>query len=46
MALYGWSRIRAGVPLLQGSAALDAYWMTYLTMLVLGFALGLAALIL
>jgi hypothetical protein len=45
MAFYEWFRIKAGRPILKGSSAIQAYWMIYLSMFVLGVTLLLAAII-
>jgi hypothetical protein len=45
MVLYELSRIKAGRPILKGSQAVQLYYVTYLTMFVLGFITGLKAII-
>ena len=45
MVFYEWTRIKAGRPLLNGHVAVQLYWMTYLTLFVLGAVVALAAII-
>ncbi len=45
MAFYEYSRIKAGRPIMAGSQAVVIYWMTYLSMFVLGITTALAAII-
>ncbi len=45
MAFYEWSRVKAGRPIMAGSQAVVMYWMTYLSMFVLGVTTALAAII-
>jgi hypothetical protein len=43
MAIYEWTRIKAGRPILKGHPAIELYWTVYLTFLVLGTTLIFAA---
>ena len=43
MAFYEWARIKAGTPLLEGRNVLTLYWVTYLSLIVLGLTAGVAA---
>ena len=45
MVLYELARIKAGRPILKGRDAVQLYYVTYLTMFVLGFVTALKALI-
>jgi cell division protein FtsX len=45
LVLYELSRIKAGRPILQGSQAVQLYYITYLTMFVLAVVTGLKAVI-
>jgi hypothetical protein len=45
MAFYEWTRIRAFRPILNGHNAVVLYWVSYLSLFVLGVAAALAAVI-
>ncbi len=45
MALYEWSRIRSGRPMLKGCEILVLYWIGYLALFVLGITTALAAIV-
>lgn len=45
MVLYENFRIRAGRPILNGSAAVQLYYVSYLTMFVLGTTVAVAAIV-
>jgi len=45
MAIYEWSRINAGRPMLKGSEAMVLYWVGYLSLFVLGVTTALAAIV-
>jgi uncharacterized membrane protein len=45
MVFYEWTRIKAGRPILNGHPAVQLYWMTYLTLFVLGTITVIAAII-
>ena len=45
MVLYENFRIRAGRPILRGSAAVQLYYVSYLTMFVLGITVLVAAIV-
>jgi len=43
MAVYEWTRIRAGRPLMAGSQVVVLYWIAYLALFVLGITTVFAA---
>jgi uncharacterized membrane protein len=43
MAYYEWVRVQAGRPLLSGHPAVQAYWMGYLSLFLLGIVAILSA---
>ena len=45
MVLYENARIRAGRPILKGSEAVQLYYVSYLTMFVLGVTVTIAAIV-
>ena len=45
MVLYENFRIRAGRPILNGSAAVQLYYVSYLTMFILGATVAVAAIV-
>ena len=45
MVFYENFRIKAGRPILNGSAAVQLYYVSYLTMFVLGSAVAVAAIV-
>ncbi len=45
MAAYEWSRIRTKRPLFGGSQVVTLYWCMYLSLIVLGFTTGIAAIV-
>ena len=45
MALYEWTRIKAGRPILNGHQAITLYWVAYLTLFVLGVTTAIAAVV-
>ena len=45
MAFYEWTRIRASRPILNGHNAVVMYWVSYLSLFVLGIVTILAAVI-
>jgi hypothetical protein len=45
MVLYEMARIKAGRPILQGSQAVQLYYVTYLTMFVLALVAALKAIL-
>ena len=45
MAFYEWTRIRASRPILNGHNAVVLYWVSYLSLFVLGIVTVLAAVI-
>jgi len=45
MVLYENARIRAGRPILKGSEAVQLYYVSYLTMFVLGATVTIAAIV-
>ena len=45
MALYEWTRIKAGRPILNGHQAVTLYWIAYLTLFVLGVTTAMAAIL-
>ncbi len=45
MAAYEWSRIRDKRPLFGGSQVVTLYWCLYLSLIVLGFTTGIAAVV-
>jgi hypothetical protein len=45
MALYEWTRAKAGRPIFAGHQAVALYWIAYLSLLVLGVTTALAAIV-
>ena len=45
MAFYEWSRIQAGRPILKGREVVVLYWVTYLSLFVLGVTAAIAAIV-
>jgi hypothetical protein len=45
MAFYEWTRVRARRPILDGHQAVVFYWISYLSLFMLGIVTALAAVI-
>ena len=45
MAFYEWTRVKAGKPILAGRQTVVLYWMSYLSLLVLGATTAVAAIV-
>ncbi len=45
MAAYEWSRLKAKRPLFGGGQVVTLYWCMYLSLLVLGLTMGIAAVV-
>ncbi len=45
MALYEWTRVKAGRPILNGHQAVAMYWIAYLALFVLGVTTAIAAVV-
>ena len=45
MALFEWSRIRNGRPILKGHEVMALYWVAYLSLFVLGVTTAIAAIV-
>ena len=45
MALYEWTRVKAGRPIMNGHQSVSLYWIAYLALFVLGVTTAIAAVV-